>query len=199
MAAALRILIADDEPLNAMALRSQLEALGHNVIGPAANGEEAVRLARTETFDLAILDVQMPRISGLQAAERIFEAQPVPIILLTGYSDPDHVNRALRVPVFQYLVKPVSMDDLGPAISVARSRFLAWEHLKEEAADLERRLAEQEVIQRAKAVLMKARDLSERDAYRLLRKESQNRHMPMAAIARDILLVDQLIHDAPRR
>lgn len=197
MAMALRILIADDEPLNAMALRSQLEALGHDVLGPAANGEEAVDMARAHAFDLAILDVQMPRVSGLQAAERIFEAHPVPIILLTGFSDPDHVSRAIRVPVFQYLVKPVSMDDLGPAISVARTRFQAWERLKEEAADLERRLADQEVIQRAKTVLMKARDLSEREAYRLLRRESQNRHVPMATIARDILLVDPMLNDAP--
>lgn len=198
MAKELRILIAEDDPLNAMALRSQLEAMGHRVIATAHDGEEAVELAAQEQPDLAILDIRMPRLSGLDAAERIFAARPLPLLLLTGYSDPDAVERAARLPVYVYLVKPVSTEDLGPAIAVAARRFEEWQQLTDEAASLEQRIAERKLIERAKGVLMEARGLTEREAYRVLQKESQNRNQPMVEIARTILAADPVLREPPR-
>jgi two-component system, response regulator PdtaR len=193
MAQTLRILIAEDDSLNAMALRAQLEALGHDVVAVAPDGEDAVRLASETTPDLAILDIRMPRLSGLDAAARIFADRPLPIVLLTGYSDPDAVAQAARLPVYVYLVKPVDGTDLAPAIGVAVQRFADWQRLDREVSELERKLADRKLVERAKGVLMDARGLSEREAYRLLQKESQNRNQPMAEVARTILMADPVL------
>ncbi|MBI4408768.1 MAG: response regulator [Gemmatimonadetes bacterium] len=194
---ALRILIAEDEPLSAMALQSQLEALGHEVVGRAGTGREAVELARQHTLDLAILDIRMPVMNGIDAAREIFRTTPIPIILLSGYSDPEYIAAATVGPVFQYLVKPVSLEDLGPAISVARKRFDEWRQFRGEAAALEQKLEDRKVIERAKGILMEARGLSENDAYRTLQRESQNRHQSMVEIARTILMAEDLLRDHP--
>lgn len=195
MAAPLKILVAEDEPLSAMALQAQLEAMGHTVIGPARDGRQAVDLAEANPIDLALLDVRMPRLSGLEAADEIFRIRHVPIIMLSGYSDPELIARASRAPVFHYLVKPVSMQDLAPAITVALTRFQEWQHFQDEAHDLERRLEDRKLIEKAKGVLMDVRRLSEADAYRLLQKESQNRNQPMVEIARSVLMADSLLRD----
>jgi CheY-like chemotaxis protein len=124
-ARSLRILLAEDEPLNAMALQAQMEAMGHSVVALASNGRMAVELAR-EGVDLAILDVRMPEISGLDAARFILEICGVPAILLTGYNDADLMQEAAEIPVFNYLVKPVTMEDLGDGIMQAWERYEAW-------------------------------------------------------------------------
>jgi response regulator NasT len=197
MATSLEILVAEDESLNALALRTQLEALGHRVVGPARDGREAVRLARTTpTVDLAILDIRMPGLSGLGAAEEIMQHRPTPIILLTGHSDPDHFNHLALTPIYHYLVKPISLEDLTPAIAVARSRFEEWQRFQGEAEDLRGKLEDRKLIERAKVVIMEARGLSESGAYRLLQKESQNRNQPMAEIARTVLMTEALLRDA---
>ncbi len=197
MATSLRILVAEDEPLSAMALQAQLEALGHIVIGPAHNGRDAVELARANPIDLAILDVRMPLLSGLEAAQELATLQDVPVILLSGYSDPDMIEEATRAPVFHYLVKPVSMADLGPAIAVAMHRFQEWKDFRGEAAELEQKIADRKLVEQAKGLLMEARGLSEGDAYKLLQKESQNRNQPMVEIARSILMADSLLREEP--
>ncbi len=197
MATSLRILVAEDEPLSAMALQAQLEALGHVVIGPAHNGRDAVELARANPIDLAILDVRMPLLSGLEAAQELATLQDVPVILLSGYSDPDMIEEATRAPVFHYLVKPVSMADLGPAIAVAMHRFQEWKDFRGEAAELEQKIADRKLVEQAKGLLMEARGLSEGDAYKLLQKESQNRNQPMVEIARSILMADSLLREEP--
>lgn len=197
MATSLRILVAEDEPLSAMALQAQLEALGHVVLGPAHNGREAVELARGNNVDLAILDVRMPALSGLEAAQEIAGFSIVPVILLSGYSDPDMIDEATRVPVFHYLVKPVSMADLAPAIAVAMSRFHEWQELRGAAVQLEQKLEDRKLIEKAKGVLMEARGVPEAEAYRILQKESQNGNQPMVEIARSILMTDMLLHGEP--
>ncbi|MFO7260744.1 MAG: response regulator [bacterium] len=197
MAPTLKVLLAEDEPLNALALRAQLETLGHQVIGPAADGSAAVELAREHPVDLAILDIRMPGLSGLEAARRIFAVRPVPIIVLTGYSDSETISHAVDAPVFHFLVKPVSIDDLPPAISVARSRFLEWRSFTEEALTLERKLENRAVIEQAKRVLMAVRHFSEPEAYRLLQRASQNRNQPMVEVARAVLIAQGLPPDDP--
>lgn len=196
MAASLRILVAEDESLNALALRSQLEALGHEVVGPARTGHEAVELARAHGVDLAILDIRMPGITGCEAAERIVRDRPTPIILLTGASDPEFVAQAMLTPIFHYLIKPVSLEDLAPAIAVARSRFEEWTAFKGEAERLGRKLEDRKLVERAKAVVMEMRGTGEAEAYRLLQRESQNRAQPMVEIARDILMAESILREA---
>ncbi len=195
MATSLRILVAEDEPLSAMALQAQLEALGHAVIGPAHNGREAVELARSQPAELAILDVRMPGLSGLEAAQEIATFKELPVILLSGYSDPQMIEDATHAPVFHYLVKPVSMADLGPAIAVAMTRFHEWRAFRGEAEQLEQKLEDRKLIEQAKGLLMDARGLNEGDAYKLLQKESQNRNQPMVEIARSILMSASLLRD----
>ncbi len=195
MATSLRILVAEDEPLSAMALQAQLEALGHVVIGPAHNGREAVEMARANPADLAILDVRMPGLSGLEAAQEIARFAELPVVLLSGYSDPEMIEEATRAPVFHYLVKPVSMADLGPAIAVAMTRFNEWREFRGEAVQLEHKLEDRKLIEKAKGVIMEARGLPEAEAYRVLQKESQNRNQPMVEIARSIVMSASLLRD----
>ena len=178
-----------------MALQAQLEALGHAVIGPAHNGREAVELARANAAELAILDVRMPGLSGLEAAQEIAAFKELPVILLSGYSDPQMIDDATRAPVFHYLVKPVSMADLGPAIAVAMTRFHEWQAFRGEAEQLEQKLEDRKLIEQAKGLVMGARGLAEADAYKLLQKESQNRNQPMVEIARSILMAESLLRD----
>ncbi len=187
--------MAEDEPLNALALRSQLEALGHRVVGPAVNGREAVRLAQENDIDLAILDIRMPVMSGIEAADEIFRIRPTPILLLTGYSSPEYIEQASSLPVFHYLVKPASMEDLGPAIAVALARFREWQEFRTDARNLERKMEERALVERAKRLLMTSRGLAEVDAYRLLQKESQNRNQPMVDIARSILVMRSVLEE----
>ena len=193
MAHSLRFLIADDEALHNLALTSQLEALGHEVIATASNGREAVELAREKKPDMAILDIRMPVMTGPEAAHEIHRDRPIPILILSAYSDRRTVDEATRSPVFHYLVKPVDPDDLAPAIAVARARFGEWTDAREERDTLELKLEERKILDRAKGILMETRNLSERDAYRFLQKSSQDRNTPMIELARKILLAAPLL------
>lgn len=197
MRSPLRILIAEDEALNALALRTQVEALGHTVVGPARNGLEAVELARIHTVDLAILDIRMPELTGIEAADQILAHKPLPIILLTGYSEPEFVAQATLAPIFHYLIKPVSLEDLTPAIGIAHSRFVEWKEFQDEAEQLRQKLEDRKTLERAKALLMEAKGLSENAAYRMLQQESQRQSTPMAELARTILAAEVLLRDAP--
>ena len=193
MAESLRILIADDEALHNLALTSQLETLGHQVIATASNGREAVDLAREAKPDLAFLDIRMPNMTGPEAAHQIAAERPIPIIILSAYSDGRTEDEATRSPVFHYLVKPVDPDDLGPAISVARAPFEDWIDAKRQRAQLEAKLEERKIIERAKGLLMDTRGLSEREAYRFLQKTSQDKNTPMVDLAKKILLAAPLL------
>lgn len=193
MAHSLRFLIADDEALHNLALTSQLEALGHEVVATASNGQEAVELAREKKPDMAILDIRMPVMTGPEAAHEIHKDRAIPILILSAYSDRRTVDEATRSPVFHYLVKPVDPDDLAPAIAVARARFGEWTDARSERDALELKLEERKILDRAKGILMETRNLSEREAYRFLQKSSQDRNTPMIDLARKILLAAPLL------
>ncbi|NIP81103.1 MAG: response regulator [Gemmatimonadetes bacterium] len=193
MADPIRFLIADDEALHNLALTSQLEALGHEVVATAANGREAVELARDKKPDMAILDIRMPVQTGPEAAHEIHQERPIPIIILSAYSDTRTVETATRSPIFHYLVKPVDPDDLAPAIAVAKARFDEWMRARQERDALELKLEERKVVERAKGILMETRGFSEQEAYRFLQKTSQDRNTPMVDLAKKILLAAPLL------
>jgi response regulator NasT len=193
MSDSLRVLIADDEALHNLALTSQLETLGHQVVATAVNGREAVELARQTKPDLAFLDIRMPSMTGPEAAHEIASDRPIPIIILSAYSDSRTVEEATKAPVFHYLVKPVDPDDLAPAIAVARARFDEWLDARKQRDLLEVKLEERKIVERAKGLLMDSRGLSEREAYRFLQKTSQDKNTPMVELARKILLAAPLL------
>lgn len=189
----MRILVADDEEASATALKELLEVIGHQVVGPAADGNEAVRLAGLERPDLAILDLDMPRLSGLDAIERITRARPLPVIVLTAHSEPEYVDRAAQLPVFQYLTKPAAADRLIPAISLACARFREWSLLHVRVDELTQKMEERKTVERAKGILMEARGVSEAEAYNLLRRESQKRSRPLFDVARNVVAAGGLL------
>ncbi|NLG61564.1 MAG: response regulator [Candidatus Cloacimonetes bacterium] len=193
MSESLRVLIADDEALHNLALTSQLETLGHQVVATASNGREAVELARQTKPDLAFLDIRMPTMTGPEAAHEIANERAIPMIILSAYSDARTVDEAIRAPVFHYLVKPVDPDDLAPAIAVAKARFEEWLDARRQKEMLELRLEERKIIERAKGLLMDSRGLSEKEAYRFLQKTSQDKNTPMVELARKLLLAAPLL------
>lgn len=199
MAESLRVLIADDESLHNLALTSQLEKLGHEVVAAASNGEEAVELARQTEPDLAFLDIRMPRLNGPEAARAIAAERPIPIVILSAYSDDRTVQDAIQAPVFHYLVKPVDPDDLAPAIAVARARFADWVEVSTARDRLAQTLEDRKLIERAKGLIMQTRHLSEAEAYRFLQKASQDKNTPMVELAKKILLAAPLLQSQPAK
>jgi response regulator NasT len=189
----LRVLIADDESIRLLSLRAQLAALGHQVVAEASTGEEAVALAESRQPDLAILDIKMPRTDGIEAAERITQARPIPIILLTAYSEAQLVERAAQANISAYLMKPVSEDDLLPAITLALTRFRQFQALHQEVADLREALEARRVIEKAKGILMRRLNLTEDEAFRRLQRQSQESNRKLAQVAEAIVVADQML------
>jgi response regulator NasT len=180
---ALRILIAEDETLIRLDLRDLLERAGFEVCAEARDGEEAVTLARGEQPDLAVLDVKMPKLDGIEAARRILEEQSIPIVMVTAYGERELVSRAVEVGVFGYLVKPFRETDLLPAIATARARHDELTALRAEAESLAEALAARKAIERAKGLLMEREGLTEQDAFARLRKASQVSGKPLRVVA----------------
>ena len=183
----LRILIAEDETIIRLDLRSLLETAGFEVCAEARDGQEAVELARSTAPDLAVLDVKMPRLDGIEAARAILEDRPLPIVMLTAYGQEELVARAVEAGVFGYLVKPFRESDLLPAIRTARARFAELSALREEVDTLQEALAARKSIERAKGLLMKKEGLSEADAFARLRKASQLSGRPLKVVAEALI------------
>ena len=183
----LRILIAEDETIIRLDLRSSLEAAGFEVCAEARDGQEAVDLARSALPDLAVLDVKMPRLDGIEAARAILDERPIPIVMLTAYGHDELVARAVEAGVFGYLVKPFRESDLLPAIRTARARFEELSVLREEVETLQEALAARKSIERAKGILMKKEGLSEDDAFARLRKASQLSGRPLKVVAEALI------------
>jgi response regulator NasT len=179
----MRILIAEDETIIRLDLRELLERAGHEVVAEARDGEEAVELAREHEPDLAVLDVRMPRLDGIEAARSILAARPIPIVMLTAYGQDELVTRAVEAGVFGYLVKPFREQDLVPAIATARARHEELAAVREEAESLADALAARKAIERAKGLLMDKEGLSEDAAFARLRKASQVSGRPLKVIA----------------
>ena len=183
----LRVLIAEDETIIRLDLRDLLERAGHDVCAEAKDGVEAVELARSAAPDLAVLDVKMPRLDGIEAARRILDERPIPIVMLTAYGQDDLVARAVEAGVFGYLVKPFREQDLLPAIRTARARHEELAQLRDEADSLSEALAARKVIERAKGLLMTKEGLSEQDAFARLRKASQVSGRPLKVVAEAVV------------
>jgi response regulator NasT len=182
-----RILVAEDETIIRLDLKDLLERAGFEVCAEAHDGEEAVSLAASERPDLAVLDVKMPRLDGIEAARRILAERPIPIVMLTAYGQEELVARAVEAGVFGYLVKPFREDDLLPAIHAARARHAELEALREEAESLAEALATRKVVERAKGLLMDREGLSEQDAFARLRRASQVSGRPMKVVAEALI------------
>jgi response regulator NasT len=178
-----RILIAEDETIIRLDLRALLERAGFEVCAEARDGEEAVALARSEAPDLVLLDVKMPRLDGIDAARRILDERPVPIVMVTAYGEEELVSRAVEAGVFGYLVKPFRESDLLPAIATARARHEELLEVRAEAESLADALAARKAIERAKGLLMEREGLSEQEAFARLRKASQISGKPLKVVA----------------
>lgn len=183
----LNILIADDEALIRLDLREMLMDAGHKVIGEAADGQQAVKLARELKPDFIIMDVKMPIMDGLAAAEIIGEENIAPVLLLTAYSQQDIVDKASKAGVSAYLVKPVREEQLFPAMEIAFSRFAQLQQLNQELLDLKDSLETRKLVDRAKGILMTAHKISEQDAYRKMQQYSMAKRITLKALAESII------------
>ena len=180
-----RILVAEDEALIRMDLVEMLQEAGYTVVAQAANGEEAIALATEHRPDLAILDVKMPILDGISAAEKIISIAPV--LMLTAFSQRELVERARDAGVMAYVVKPFTIGDLVPAIEIAISRHTQMRSLAEEVADLHERLETRKIIDRAKGILMKALNLSEPEAFSWIQRAAMDRRLTMKEVAHAVI------------
>ncbi|MSO63517.1 MAG: response regulator [Candidatus Planktophila sp.] len=181
----IRILVAEDEALIRMDLVEMLRDAGYEVIAAASNGQEAIELAQLHKPDLAILDVKMPILDGISAAEKIIALAPV--LMLTAFSQRELVDRARDAGVMAYVVKPFTISDLVPAIEIAISRHVQMKSLADEVSDLYERLETRKLIDRAKGILMKALDLSEPQAFSWIQRAAMDRRLSMKAIAEAVI------------
>ena len=182
-----RVLVAEDETIIRLDLKGLLEGAGFEVCAEARDGEEAVRLARETEPDVALLDVKMPRLDGIEAARRILDERPIPIVMVTAYGERELVSRAVEAGVFGYLVKPFRETDLLPAIETARARHDELAALREEAESLAEALAARKAIERAKGILMQREGLTEQEAFARLRKASQISGRPLKVVAEALI------------
>jgi AmiR/NasT family two-component response regulator len=178
-----RVLIAEDETIIRLDLRGLLEGAGYEVCGEARDGLAAIELARSERPDLAILDVKMPLLDGIEAARTILAERPIPIVIVTAYGEDELAARAAESGVFGYLVKPFREADLLPAITIAQARHEQLAAVREEVDTLAEALAARKVIERAKGLLMQAEGIPEQQAFERLRRASQTSGRPMRIIA----------------
>ena len=180
-----RILVAEDETLIRMDLVEMLTEAGYEVIAQASNGEEAINLANLHKPDLAILDVKMPVLDGISAAEKIISVAPV--LMLTAFSQKDLVDRARDAGAMAYVVKPFTINDLTPAIEISISRHRQMKSLEAEVADLHDRLETRKIIDRAKGILMQALNLTEPQAFSWIQKAAMDRRITMKEVAEAVI------------
>jgi two-component system, response regulator PdtaR len=184
---ALRVVIAEDEALIRMDLAEMLVDEGYEVVGQAGDGQHAVELAEGLRPDLVILDVKMPVLDGIAAAERIAGQRIAPVVMLTAFSQRDLVERARDAGAMAYLVKPFSQSDLAPAIEMAVSRFTEIAALESEVADLQERLETRKAVERAKTVLQRDLGLTEPDAFRWIQKTAMDLRLTMRQVADGVI------------
>ena len=182
-----RVVIAEDEALIRLDLAEMLAEEGYDVVGQAGDGETAVALAEEHRPDLVVLDVKMPRLDGIAAAQRIAEQRIAPVVILTAFSQRELVERARDAGAMAYLVKPFTKDDLVPAVEMAVSRFSELQMLEAEVADLSERLETRKAIDRAKGVLQRQLDLSEPEAFRWIQKTAMDLRLSMRQVAEGVI------------
>ncbi|NKE56995.1 response regulator [Lentzea sp. PSKA42] len=182
-----RVLVAEDEALIRLDLVEMLREEGYEVAGEAADGEEAIKLANELNPDLVILDVKMPKVDGIEAAQQIAGNRIAPVVILTAFSQRDLVERARDAGAMAYLVKPFAKRDLVPAIELAISRFSELAALEQEVAGLTERLETRKVVERAKGILMTKQGLSEPEAFRWVQRTAMDRRTTMKAVAEAVI------------
>jgi response regulator NasT len=183
----MKVLIGEDETLIRLDLRGMLERAGYDVVAEARDGAEAVELARSAEPDLAIIDVKMPQVDGIEAVRRILAERPIPVVIVSAYTEDTLVTRAADAGVFGYLAKPFREEDLLPAIATARARFGELAAVRDEVDTLADALAARKAIERAKGILMEKNGLTEDAAFARLRKASQVSGRPMRVIAEAVI------------
>ena len=184
---ALRVVIAEDEALIRMDLAEMLAEEGYDVVGQAADGEQAVELVTRLRPDLAVFDVKMPKLDGISAAEQVAKDRIAPVVILTAFSQRELVERARDAGAMAYLVKPFGKADLVPAIEMAVSRFAELSQLEGEVADLTERLETRKLVDRAKSVLQAQLRLSEPEAFRWIQKTAMDLRLSMKAVAEGVI------------
>jgi two-component system, response regulator PdtaR len=182
-----RVVIAEDEALIRLDLKEMLEEEGFTVVAEAATGEDAVRLAEQHRPDLVVLDVKMPRLDGISAAEQIAAARIAPVVMLTAFSQPELVERARAAGAMAYVVKPFTKADLLPAIAMATSRYDEVVALEREVADLRDRLEARKLVDRAKALLQSRHGMDEAQAFRWIQRTSMDRRATMREVAESLI------------
>jgi AmiR/NasT family two-component response regulator len=186
-----RILVAEDEAISRMDLREMLENLGYTVIGEASDGVAAVNLARTLQPDLVLMDIKMPGLDGIAAAETLSAEHVTPVLLLTAYSDKEFIDRAVDAGVMGYLVKPFAEAQLKPAIEVALERWREVRQIQQDLAETKETLETRKLVERAKGVLMDSQNLKEAEAFRRIQRLSMNSRKSMREVAEAILLAHE--------
>jgi len=187
-----RIVIADDESLIRLDLREMLTHLGYDVIGEAGDGRSAMELARRLRPDLLIMDIKMPDLDGISAAEELTRERIAPVVLVTAYSDQGLVERAREAGVVGYVVKPFREAELMPVIELSRARFDEFRTLEKEVGSLKEALETRKLIERAKGVLMESHGLRESEAFHRIRKTSMDARKSMKEVAEAILLAYEM-------
>lgn len=188
MKARLRVVFADDEPLTRMDLRRALEEMGLEVVGEAGDGGAALEAVRSLKPDIAILDIRMPVMDGIEVARVLHEERLAPVLILTCYADADLIRRAGSAGVYYYLVKPFKVEDLRAAVEIALSRWREHVALEKEAKDLEERLETRKLVDRAKGILMDRFGLKESEAFRRIQVQAMNTRKSMREIAEAIII-----------
>lgn len=194
----LRVLIAEQDTASVQHLEGALRELGHSVVGIAPDGPAAVSMARTLSPDIVILATHLAGLDGAEAAERIHEERPVPLVLSGDHIGPELADRIAQLPVFGVLAPRASDGYLRLVLATAHARHDAWRREQIRAEELQQRLEDRKIIERAKGILMQREGLSESDAYRMLQRTSQSRNVPMAELSRSLLAAEELISPPSR-
>ena len=190
-----RVLVADDEHMVASGMSSNLSDLGYEVIGPANDGGAAVELCRMHGPDLALLDIRMPKVNGLEAAETIFGELGIPVVILSAYADPEYVQAGNKIGIFGYLLKPVTKNQLRVGLEVAWARYRNWNDQHDEAEQLKLRLEQRKIIEQAKWIIVKRKDVEEPEAMRLLQRQARNNRKSLIEVAQAVVDSESLLSD----
>jgi len=196
----MRVLVAEDDPVVALGLAERLRSLGHEPIGPACNGEQAIEMAKASLPDLYLFDIEMPEVDGLEAATQLAEdGLRRPVVVVTGVEDPGLIERSIASGVSAYLMKPLDSRELDAAIQLAAARHAEYQALEAEVDRAQQALEDRKLVERAKGLLMSALDLSEQDAFRRLQLTARERNLRLADVAARIVEQQSLLEPKRKR
>jgi AmiR/NasT family two-component response regulator len=196
----MRVLVAEDDPLIALGLAERLRSLGHEPIGPASDGQQAIELARESPPDLYLFDIEMPNVDGLEAATRLAaDGLRRPVVVVTGIDDPSLIERSIASGVSAYLTKPLDSRELEAALVLAAARHTEFQALEAEVDRAQQALEDRKLVERAKGLLMSALNLSEQDAFRRLQLTARERNLRLADVAGRIVEQQSLLEPTRKR